>query len=413
MSTRFKNIIMSFLMFAAISCDTENNLEPRFEEYFIKYFGGQGNQIGIDVEKLADGGFIILGNSISTVGNSQLFVVRTDNLGNEIWSNTYGGSENDFASDLAIDVSGNIVIGATIMEAAGSFTDAMIYKIDPFGNKIDSAVYGTVGTNEEVNSIMITGTGDIIIAGSTNNVDILKTGYNAVTDLHDIYSVRVNSGLQVLPATEWKQVYGFSGEDFGQQIVEKPDGSFLFFGTTDKPSSNAQQSGLNMFLFPVNNQGDATSSIELQLYGTLDDEHAGQISSTSDGGFVMIGTTEKQNKENDIFIARIRSNNDFLSAALTNSGTNVTGASIIESKSGGFLALGVNDVGGAGNIYLAKTSSSGAIDWSSTFGNVDNDLGSKVIQLSDGSILIVGTIELESQTKMCLIKTNSSGKLIP
>jgi hypothetical protein len=413
MSTRFKNIIVSFLMIAAISCDTENNLEPRFEEYFIKYFGGQGNQIGVDVEKLADGGFIILGNSISTVGNSQLFVVRTDNLGNEIWSNTYGGSENDFASDLAMDVSGNIVIGATIIEAAGSFTDAMIYKIDPLGNKIDSAVYGTVGTNEEINSIMITSTGDIIITGSTNNVDILKTGYNAVTDLHDIYSVRANSGLQVLPATEWKQVYGFPGEDFGQQIVEKSDGSFLFFGTTDKPSSNAQQSGLNMFLFPANNQGDATSSIELQLYGTLDDEHAGQISSTSDGGYVMIGTTEKQNKENDIFIARIRSNNDFLSAALANSGINVTGASIIESKSGGFLALGVNDVGGAGNIYLAKTSSSGAIDWSSTFGNVDNDLGSKVIQLSDGSILIVGTIELESQTKMCLIKTNSSGKLIP
>ncbi len=407
---RIKFLILALLAVLTLGCDTESNVEPRFEEYFIKYYGEQGSQEGVDVEVLTDGGFILLGNSTVNGTNKQLFLVRTDALGNEIWSNTFGGPEDDMASDFAIDASGNIVIGATVEESNGGFTDAMIYRVDPIGNKIDSAVYGTPNTNEQINSLMITDAGDIIIVGSTTNVDVLKPGFNSTTDLHDIYSVRVNSNLQAVANNEWTQIYGFPGDDYGQQIVEKSDGTFLFFGTTNRPSSNPQQTGYNMFLFPTNDQGSATSSIPLQLYGTLNNETASQMSQTSNGGYAMIGTTNGS-EGNDIFMARIRSNNDFLSATTLNANGNVTGASIIESITGGFLTIGTIEEGGKGDIFLARTSSSN--DWDRTFGGIDNDKGSKVIQLDDGSIIIVGTIELESQTKMSLIKTNSKGQLIP
>ncbi|HNP17683.1 MAG TPA: hypothetical protein PKL31_04540 [Fulvivirga sp.] len=407
---RIKYLILALLAVLTQGCDTESNVEPRFEEYFIKYYGEQGSQEGIDVEVLADGGFILLGNSTANGNNKQIFLVRTDVLGNEIWSNTFGGPEDDVASDFAIDASENIVIGATIKEANGAFTDAMIYRIDPSGNKIDSAVYGTPNTNEQINSLMITDAGDIVIVGSTTNVDILKPGYNSTSDLHDIYSVKVNSNLVPVPDNEWTQIYGFPGDDYGQQIVEKPDGTFLFFGTSNRPSSNPQQAGFNMFLFPTDAQGSATSSIPLQLYGTLNNEMASQMSRTSNGGYVMIGTTNGSDG-NDIFMARIRSNNDFLSATTLNADGNVTGTSIIESITGGFLVLGIIEEGGKGDIFLARTSSGN--DWKRRFGGIDNDKASKVIQLDDGSIVMVGTIELESQTKMSLIKTNSKGLLIP
>jgi len=403
-----KGHIISILLAIVIitGCDTQSSVPENFKNYFIKYYGGEGNQIGTDLEVVEDG-FVVLGTSSSSVGNS-VYLVRTNEIGNEIWSVSFGGQQ-AMASALTQDANGNFLIAAT-NKLSDSDEDIMVFRVTAEGNVTDSLSFGFTGEIEKANDISLTSGGDIIVVGSTTNVDINKPGYQASTDLEDIYSIRLTSSFEPLEEADWRRITGFPGIDRGYNISEKNDGTFVFYGTTDRPPSDSQKDGFNMFLYPASVDGQATSITKLQLFGTIDNEYASQMAQTNDGGFVMIGTSNNGN-ENDIYLARVRSNNDFLSAGLLNSGKNITGSSILESQSGGLILLGRDIVNNTGDITLIKTTVSGAVLWERSFGNVDNDLPGRVKELDDGSIVFVGTIELESQTKMCLIKTTSKGEL--
>ncbi|QSE96724.1 hypothetical protein [Fulvivirga lutea] len=393
-------------------CDTEDSLEPRFEDYFIKYYGDSGDQEGVDFVSLSDGGFVVLGKSILSNSASQIWLTRTDEVGNEIWSNTFGGNQNEDPSDLELDASGNLIISATLTEQNSAATDVMILKVSPDGVKIDSAVFGFPGTSEQINSILVASNQDIIGVGSTENVDINKAVYNPATDLQDFYSIRLNNSLQKVESFLWKEITGLAGVDIGQQLVERPDGSFIYFGTSDDPNSGEQQDGFNMILFPVNNLGDATSTFETQYYGTLGNENATQIINTIDGGYSMVGTSIQQGI-NSIFTARVRSNINFVSSSNLSLQNVANAASISQSVSGGFLVLGTSNFGVSGDIELIKISDIGSIVWTKSFGGVDNDAAAKVNQAADGSIYILGTVDLESQRKIAFIKTSSLGELKP
>lgn len=404
-------LAISIVLSLLIGCDTESNVDPRFENYFVKYYGEEGNQTGVDVKVLSDG-FIILGNSTSADGNQDIVLVKADHLGNQQWINSFGGSNNESAAAMEVDASGNFIIAATVNTTA-SDRDVMILKVAPDGTQIDSAIFGSVGKDDVANDILVTQNGDYILTGYTTNVDTSKPGHLASTDLQDIYSVRTTSGLEQLLPAAWRRVYGFPGVDRGVGLMQKPDGSFLFFGTTDKPpTSNSQQAGLNMFLFPAAADGIAVSTAELQLFGTLSNETASKIIETSEGGFVMLGTSTSSGL-NQLFMARVRSNNDFVSAGTIAVDGNVEGASITESGNGGFLVLGEILENNNTNIALSRVAPNGSIRWQQTFGGVDSDMPGTVIELENGEILFVGTVTLESQSKICLIKVTHSGELEP
>ncbi|MEQ8924441.1 MAG: hypothetical protein RLO81_01445 [Fulvivirga sp.] len=407
-----KYIIYISILIFTLGCDTEDTLEPRFEDYFIKYYGDAGDQVGVDFVVLNDGGYVLLGKSNLTNSGSQIWLTRTDEIGNEIWSSTFGGNQNEDPSDLELDASGNLIISATLTELNSTSTDVMILKVSPEGAKIDSAVFGFPGTSEVINSILVASNQDIIGVGSTQNVDVNKAVYNPVTDLQDFYSIRLNNSLQKVESFLWKERTGLAGIDIGRQLVERPDGTFIYFGTSDDPNSGEQQDGFNMILFPVNELGDATSNFETQYYGTLGDESAIQMITTIDGGYSMVGTSNQQGI-NSIFTARVRSNINFVNASNLSLQNVANAASISQSVSGGFFVLGTSNFGVSGNLELVKISDIGSIVWTKTFGGVDDDAASKVFQAADGSIYILGTIELESQKKIAFIKTNSSGELKP
>jgi len=388
-----------------ITCDTESSVDPNFENYFVKYYGQDGNQIGVDIVSLEDG-FVLLGTSVTTT-QSNIILVRTDEIGNQQWQLEMGGTSAE-ANALDIDASGNLIVAGTNL-ISGSYKDMLIFRVSSEGALLDSLSFGELNEIEEANDITITTGGDIIVVGSTTNVDVLKPGYNASTDLEDIYSIRLDPGFSPLDLADWRRVTGFPGIERGTTILEKPDGTFLFFGTTDRPPSSPQKDGFNMFLYPAGDDGQAISSTQLQLFGTLADESASQMVQTIDGGYAMVGTSSSST--NDIYIVRVRSNNEFLSSGLLNSGRNVVGRSLMVSSSGGLLLLGTETVNNNGNIYLARTSVNGSILWEESFGGDDNEVAGKVTELEDGSIAIIGTADLESQTKMCLIKTNSLGEL--
>ena len=73
-----------------VKTDSEGNGD------WSKYWGGIEGDIGYDVKQTSDGGFILTGftRSFGSV-NGDIYLIKLDSDGNEVWDNTFGGNEAD------------------------------------------------------------------------------------------------------------------------------------------------------------------------------------------------------------------------------------------------------------------------------------------------------------------------------
>ena len=98
------NCILLVTLF--LSCDTANNVEPIYEEYFTKYYGEDGEQEGVDIVRNGDGTMILLGNSLSQSDPISPFIVKTDAVGNVLWQQEFK-TDNETAVDIELVNGGN------------------------------------------------------------------------------------------------------------------------------------------------------------------------------------------------------------------------------------------------------------------------------------------------------------------
>lgn len=76
-----------------------------------KFYGGTGYEYIGSFIKTADQGFLILGTTSSFgKGNNDVYLVKTDNKGNEMWSKTYGGFFNEYGKYLKAKDDGTFII---------------------------------------------------------------------------------------------------------------------------------------------------------------------------------------------------------------------------------------------------------------------------------------------------------------
>jgi hypothetical protein len=100
-------------------------------ETWSSTFGGIHCEKGYSVRQTGDGGYIVTGFAESFgAGGMDLYVVKTDTSGNETWSTTFGGIEDDYGrSILQTDDGGYLIAGYTNSFGAGG-SDAWLIKME-------------------------------------------------------------------------------------------------------------------------------------------------------------------------------------------------------------------------------------------------------------------------------------------
>ncbi|OWY18927.1 hypothetical protein C7N43_26115 [Sphingobacteriales bacterium UPWRP_1] len=149
------------------------------------------------VQQTADGGYIAAGFKTDTVpGNlgNDCYVVKFDALGNTQWQHIYGGTHNDVVYMIRQTPDGGYIFtGDAESFSTGNNVDIWVVKTDANGNQLWDLVIGNEWANG-VKSIMVTNQNDYLITGET----VIDS-----TGLFDLVVARISPEGQLLWYQTW------------------------------------------------------------------------------------------------------------------------------------------------------------------------------------------------------------------
>jgi parallel beta-helix repeat protein len=182
-------------------------------EQVNKTFGGIGDDSGFGILQNSDEGFIITGNTESYgEGDRDVWLIKTDSSGNEIWNKTYGGIEHDSGSCLEHATDGGyILLGSTKSYGPGGY-DYWLIKTDESGSMEWNKTFGGL-VHDNGYSIKVTCDEGYIIAGG---------------GFHDVWLIKTDTNGNEI----WNKTYGGDGIDFGMSVQELGYEKYIIFGTT-------------------------------------------------------------------------------------------------------------------------------------------------------------------------------------
>jgi len=149
-----------------------------------------------------------------------------------------------------------------------------------------------------------------------------------------------------------------------------------------------------------------------KTFGGSENETGYGVQQTTDGGFIIIGTKFQKNGGSDVWLIKTDSEGTEEWNNIFDGGDYDDGYGIQQTTDGGFIIIGSTYQNNNYDIWLIKTNSQGSEEWNKTFGGSENDRGFSIQQTTDdGYIITGGLFSQNSISDVWLIKTDSNGNI--
>lgn len=255
---------------------------------WTKTIGDSLTEVGRSVILSQDGGFVIGGYSDSRgSGEDDFYMVRTDSLGDTLWTSVFGGTRSDMGRSILPMEDGFALAGATgSPELSTNNQDYYLLRTDRNGQKIWGKGYGTTSTLpfDWANHITRASDGGFLLVG--------ESSYNIPLN---ICAVRTDSSGNM----KWRKFFGYASYDYGNGACAADSGGFMICGSS-KSGTPLQN---DLYIIRLDSLGSQKWSM---LAGGAGNDWGSAICRATDGNYVAGGYTNSYGTGSyDILLAKI------------------------------------------------------------------------------------------------------------
>jgi len=357
--------------------------------------GGETKQL----IKMRDGSYIVVGSSYTDgayANGGQIFVMKTDYEGNEIWKKHY-----PYTVGPAWDVAASESLTGVLV--ASHFN---LLSIDNEGNLLwykKIAGYDDGDGGSEIRSVKQDGNGNIIIVGGRTapEQDIVQEG--VVTKLDQSGNIL------------WEKAFKPSMRSFLYDVQVNTSNEIIVLGNTETSGITYEQylngspEQTDFWLLKLSGNGDA---IWQKTYGDDRFDIPAKLLLKSNGNYVFVGTSEGSTYRGRIFETtydgtQIRNLTYGPSISFT--------LSVAETQDGGLVTTGFADISSTKALQIHKFNSGGVEEWNQELYEPGEFLfGRAILQEADGGYRIAASqasyIGYGNPAHIAIYKTDPLGK---
>ncbi len=150
---------------------------------WTKTYGGTGDDIAKSVRQTSDGGYIIVGQSETGINLEDTYLVKTDSAGDTLWTRRLSVDNRNYAECVRQTYDGGYVV-AGWCEPLAFPRDVFLIKVDSSGNQLWAMLYDA-GSDDHAYCVEPTPDGGYVIAGECHNASngsddalLIKTAAN-------------------------------------------------------------------------------------------------------------------------------------------------------------------------------------------------------------------------------------------
>lgn len=378
-------------------------------------YGGIENEDDATCYQTSDGGYIISATSGSQLLNGltgnyhgyfDMALMKVDANGYALWSAHYGGTNLETCKSSQQTSDGGFILGGSTFSNDGDVTgfhgldaDLWFVKTDQNGNLQWQKCLGGSRWDDGY-SVRESTDGGYFIVGIVQSTDGDVTGS---LGFHDIWVVKLNSVGNII----WQKCLGGSYEDWGYAVRETPGGGCIITGGTASTDGNVTGNHGGMSdLWVV--QLDSSGTIEWQkCYGGTSADGAYCINRTSDGGYIIGGTTQSNDGDvsgyhgmQDAWIIKIDAVGNLQWQRCLGGTSDDVALSVCEATFGGYL-VAVKSYSNNGDVVwnyglsdywvVVLDPYGNHVDWQMNLGGSSNDFPQSIAATTDGGLIIAGS----------------------
>jgi hypothetical protein len=344
-------------------------------EQWNKTYGGSNIDVGYSVKKTFDGGYIISGytRSFGNTSGRNIWLIKTDGLGNEIWNKTFGGNDDEEGESVCQTTDGGYIITGYTKSFGAGMKDVILIKTNEYGNQEWMKIFG--GANDEEGySVQQTSDGGYIVAGATSSF---------ATGGRDVWLIKTNASGSV----QWTRSLGGLQSDGAFSVQQTTDGGYILTGWTFSYGTGYLGS---IWLVKTDEFGYEQWN---KVFGGDDADRGYAVQQTSDGGYIITGYTGSfgAGLYDLILIKTDPSGNQIWMKTFGGTGRDY-GNDVKQMTDEGYIVVGYTLSYGSGgdDLWVIKTDTSGNELYNTTFGGTSSDVAYAVQKTTDGGYIVVG-----------------------
>jgi len=360
---------------------------------FQKAFGGSSFDGCSNAALTSDSGYILTGFTESTgAGSRDLILIRTNSTGDTIWTGAYGGIQSDEGYAVVETFDGGFVAAGFTESFHALSPDIYVLKTNSNGNLLWSRRFDS-SADDLAFSIQQTSDSGFILTGRTTKI--------SVSD-NDLFLIRLNSSGD----TVWTKLFNrLSFNDEGYSVIQSYDGGFMITGQTQYGFSDT-----DILMIKTDGNGDISWS---NSYGGLNLEYGWQVQQTPDSGYVVAGSSSSNAGNYDFTLLKTDSLGNPEISNVYEGADDDQAKSLMQTSDGGFVLAGSSNSFTALNTdaYVIRTDQFGNPIWSRTYGGTNSESGISILPSTGiGYVLSGNTTTFGGGVYDCyLLRTDSSG----